>query len=334
MNNKMEAIIITQPGPAEVMRIEKRPVPVPGKDEVLIRVHAAGINRPDVLQRKGVYPAPPDAPADIPGLEIAGTIEALGETVTNWNTGDKVCALIQGGGYAGYAIARAGQCLPIPHGFSFAEAASLPETIYTVWHNVFRIGKLQPGETLLVHGGSSGIGITAIQLAKAFGAKVFATAGSDEKCNACIQLGAEDCINYRTQDFEEILKDKKTDVVLDMIGGSYIAKNIRLLNEDGRMVFINTMKGSKPPVDDLPDFGLILRKRLTITGSTLRNRDPEFKRQLTEDIFEQVWPIIESGKFKPVIHATFPLEHAAEAHLVMESSAHIGKLILTVNHSS
>ncbi|HEV7380754.1 MAG TPA: NAD(P)H-quinone oxidoreductase [Dyadobacter sp.] len=332
MINEMNAIVITEPGAPDVMQLQNREIPSPGAGEVLIRVFAAGINRPDVLQRKGAYPAPPDAPADIPGLEIAGIIEACGDAVTNWKAGDKVCALMQGGGYAEYAIARVAQCLPVPGGFSFAEAASLPETMYTVWLNVFRIGKLQAGETLLVHGGSSGIGITAIQLAVAFGAQVFATAGSDEKCKACIALGAEDCINYRNQDFETELKDKKVDVILDMVGGSYISKNIRLLKEDGRLVFINTMKGSKPPVDDLPDFGMVLRKRLTITGSTLRNREPEFKKKLTNDIFEQVWPVITSGKFKPVIHATFPLEQASRAHELMESSEHIGKVILTVDH--
>jgi NADPH2:quinone reductase len=332
MINEMNAIVITEPGAPDVMQLQNREIPSPGAGEVLIRVFAAGINRPDVLQRKGAYPAPPDAPADIPGLEIAGIIEACGDAVTNWKAGDKVCALMQGGGYAEYAIARVAQCLPVPGGFSFAEAASLPETMYTVWLNVFRIGKLQAGETLLVHGGSSGIGITAIQLAVAFGAQVFATAGSDEKCKACIALGAEDCINYRNQDFETELKDKKVDVILDMVGGSYISKNIRLLKEDGRLVFINTMKGSKPPVDDLPDFGMVLRKRLTITGSTLRNREPEFKKKLTNDIFEQVWPVITSGKFKPVIHATFPLKQASRAHELMESSEHIGKVILTVDH--
>jgi NADPH2:quinone reductase len=331
MKNEMNAVVITQPGGPQVMEIQKRPVPEPGANEVLVRVQAAGVNRPDVMQRKGGYPAPPDAPADIPGLEIAGIMEACGDEVTKWKTGDSVCALIQGGGYAEYAIARESQCLPVPEGFTFAEAASLPETVFTVWHNVFGIGKLKAGESLLVHGGSSGIGITAIQLAVALGARVFATAGSDEKCDACAALGADRCINYRTQDFENELKTERIDVILDMIGGSYIAKNIRLLHEDGRLVFINTMKGSKPPTEDLPDFGLILKKRLTITGSTLRNRDTAFKRVLADAILEHIWPVIAAGKFKPVIHATFPLDQAPDAHEMMENSEHIGKLILTVD---
>ena len=327
-NNTMNAVVITEPGEADVLQLLKRPIPQPEASEVLIKVYAAGINRPDVLQRKGQYPAPPNAPQDIAGLEVAGIIEACGGAVTKWKKGDAVCALIQGGGYADYAIAASSQCLPIPQGFSYAEAASLPETVFTVWHNVFRIGKLRPGENFLVHGGSSGIGITAIQLAKAFGARAFATAGTDEKCKACVSLGADRCINYKSQDFEKELKSEGIEVILDMVGGDYIAKNIRLLREDGRLVFINTMKGSKPHPEDLPDFGQVMRKRLTISGSTLRNRDTEFKELLTEEILVHVWPKIESGHFKPVIFKEFPLAEANLAHKLMESSDHIGKIIL------
>ncbi|MCE7041058.1 NAD(P)H-quinone oxidoreductase [Dyadobacter sp. CY312] len=327
----MKAVVITKPGGADVLQLQPRAIPQPGANEVLIKVQAAGINRPDVLQRKGQYPAPANAPQDIPGLEVAGIIESCGNAVTRWQNGDAVCALLTGGGYAEYAVAQSSQCLPVPQGFSFAEAASLPETIFTVWHNVFRLGKLQPGKNFLVHGGSSGIGITAIQLARAFGAKAFATAGTDEKCEACISLGAGKCINYKIQDFEAELKSEGIDVILDMVGGNYIAKNIRLLREDGRLVFINTMKGSKPDPADLPDFGLVMRKRLTISGSTLRNRDTEFKQLLTEEILVHVWPKIESGAFKPVIFKEFPMREASMAHKLMESSDHIGKIVLTNN---
>jgi NADPH2:quinone reductase len=327
-DDMMNAVVITQPGDEEVLQLRKRPVPQPKANEVLIKVHAAGINRPDVLQRKGLYPAPANAPQDIAGLEVAGVIVACGDAVVKWKEGDSVCALLQGGGYAEYAIAASSQCLPIPSGFSYAEAASLPETIFTVWHNVFRVGKLQRGEHFLVHGGSSGIGITAIQLARAFGAKAFATAGSDEKCDACVALGADKCINYKNLDFEYELKSDGIDVILDMVGGSYIAKNIRLLREGGRLVFINTMKGSKPYPEDLPDFGQVMRKRLTISGSTLRNRDSDFKELLTEEILVHVWPKMESGAFKPVIFKQFPLHEANLAHKLMESSSHIGKIVL------
>jgi NADPH2:quinone reductase len=322
----MKAIVITNPGGPEVLKIQERSIPELKADEVLIKVFAAGINRPDVFQRKGNYPPPPGAPQDIPGLEVAGTIEKIGTEVKSWKVGDKVCALLAGGGYAEYAVVNAQHCLPVPKGFSYVEAASLPETIYTVWHNVFQKGKLQSGENFLVHGGSSGIGITAIQLAKGFGASVFATAGSDGKCDACVSLGADLCINYKKEDFEKVLDTQGIDVILDMIGGDYISKNIRLLRTDGRMVFINTMKGNKS--EDV-DFSLIMKKRLTITGSTLRNRDVAFKATLTQEILENVWPLLESGKFKPVIYREFPLEEAAKAHELMESSDHIGKIILT-----
>jgi putative PIG3 family NAD(P)H quinone oxidoreductase len=276
----MKAIIILHPGTPDVLQIAQRPVPQPSVQQVLIKVKAAGVNRPDVAQRKGHYPPPPGASVDIPGLEVAGVIEQCGESVNRWKPGDAVCALLTGGGYSEFAIAYADHCLPVPSNWSFAEAASLPETVFTVWHNVFQRGHLQRGETLLVHGGTSGIGITAIQLAKAFDSKVFVTAGSKEKCEACISLGADQCINYKNEDFEEALKDDGADVILDMIGGDYISKNLRLLKDDGRLVFINAMKGSDAALNVLD----IMRRRLTITGSTLRNRNPEFKAQLAAEI--------------------------------------------------
>lgn len=324
----MKAIVITEPGAPEVLQIRERERPSPAASEVLIKVYAAGVNRPDVFQRKGNYPPPPDAPQDIPGLEVAGIVEETGSEVTEWKPGDRVCALLAGGGYAEYALAQAAHCLPVPASFDFSQAASLPETVFTVWHNVFQRGRLQAGERFLVHGGTSGIGITAIQLAKAFGAEVFTTAGSDEKCAACNALGADISINYKTADFEEVLKAQGADVVLDMVGGDYIPKNLRLLREEGRLVFINTMKGSKVKGADEIDFGLIMRKRLTVTGSTLRNRDHAFKAALTSDIQKYVWPILEKGLFQPVIAGTFPLADAAKAHALMETSDHIGKIIL------
>src|SRR5688572_23183432 len=245
----MRAIVITQPGGPDVLQIKERTIPQPGNNEVLIKVKASGVNRPDIIQRKGNYPPPPGAPADIPGLEVAGIIEARGNSVTSFKNGDAVCALIAGGGYAEYAVANAAYCLPVPSSLDFTEAASLPETVLTVWHNVFQRGRLKAGEKFLVHGGTSGIGITAIQLAKAFGATVFATAGSNQKCEACLQLGADLCINYKEEDFETVLKDKGADVILDMIGGDYTEKNIRLLHEEGRLVFINAMKGGKANFD-------------------------------------------------------------------------------------
>ena len=320
----MKAIIITKPGDSDVLQPAERPVPVPLKNEVLINVKAAGVNRPDVAQRKGQYPAPPGAPADIPGLEVAGIIEECGEGVSRWKKGNAVCALLSGGGYADFVTVPEGQCLPVPKGFSFVEAASLPETVFTVWQNVFQRGSLKPGENFLVHGGSSGIGITAIQIAKALGATVFATAGSEEKCNACIELGAEECINYKEDDFEKCLESKGVDVILDMVGGDYVPKNMRLLRPDGRMVFINAMKGGDMNLN-IRD---IMKKRLTITGSTLRNRDVNFKSALAKEIKKNVWPLIEGGQFKPVIYKVFPLDEANKAHALMESSSHIGKIIL------
>lgn len=322
----MKAIVITAPGPPDVLQLQEREKPQPKPNEVLIRVKAGGVNRPDISQRKGDYPPPADVPQDIPGLEVAGTIEEIGAEVTAWKTGDAVCALLGGGGYAEFAVVDARHCLPVPNGWSFAEAASLPETVFTVWQNVFERGRLKAGETFLVHGGSSGIGTTAIQLAKAFGAEVYATAGSGDKCKACEDLGAKRSINYKTEDFEEALKDTGADVILDMIGGDYILKNIRLLKPDGRLVYINAMKGGKAEIDVID----IMKKRLTLTGSTLRNRDASFKAQLSVAIKEQVWPVLEAGKFKPVIYKTFKLKDAAAAHQLMESSEHIGKVVLEV----
>lgn len=320
----MKAIIITNPGEPGVLQAAERPVPVPLENEVLISIKAAGINRPDIAQRQGRYPAPEGAPADIPGLEVSGIIEECGKDVTRWKIGDAVCALLSGGGYAEFATVPAGQCLAMPKGFSFIEAASLPETVFTVWHNVFQRGALKPGENFLVHGGSSGIGVTAIQLATALGATVFATAGSEEKVKACEDLGADKCVNYKVDDFEKILEPEGMDVILDMIGGDYVPKNIRLLRPDGRMVFINAMKGAEMNLS-IRD---IMKKRLTISGSTLRNRDTAFKSALATEIETMVWPLIEQGKFKPVIYKTFPLYEAAKAHELMESSSHIGKIVL------
>jgi len=322
----MKAIVITAPGEPEVLQLQERQKPQPKPNEVLIRVKAAGINRPDVFQRKGNYPPPANVPQDVPGLEVAGIVEETGAEVTQWKTGDAVCALLGGGGYAEFAVVDARHCLPVPTNWSFTEAASLPETVFTVWHNVFQRGKLKSGETFLVHGGSGGIGITAIQLAKAFGAEIYTTVGSDDKCKACEDLGAKRSINYKKEDFEEVLKDIGVDVILDMIGGDYILKNIHLLKPDGRLVYINAMKGGKAEIDVTE----IMRKRLTLTGSTLRNRDAVFKAQLSAAIKENVWPVVEAGKFKPVIYKTFKLEDAAAAHRLMESSEHIGKIVLEV----
>lgn len=320
----MKAIVITQAGPPDVLQLKERDTPSPTGKQVLIAVKAAGINRPDVSQRKGNYPAPSGVAPDIPGLEVAGTVDACGKDVRRWKKGDRVCALLAGGGYAEYATAPEGQCLPIPHNFDFIQAASLPETVLTVWHNVFERGRLRHGEHLLVHGGSSGIGTTAIQLAKAWGAKVSVTAGTEEKCKACLQLGATLAINYKTDDFESVLRQEGVDVILDMVGGEYIPKNLRLLREDGRLVFINAMQGGKAEWNALD----IMRRRLTVTGSTLRNRDVDFKTALATTVQKHVWPIIESGKFKPLIFKTFPLAKAADAHQLLESGVHIGKVVL------
>lgn len=308
------------------MQVQEKPKPVVEAGQVLIRVKAAGVNRPDVIQRTGRYPAPPGVPADIPGLEVAGIVEACGAGTTRWQPGDRVCALLGGGGYAEYAVADAGHCLPVPGGWTFEDAASLPETVFTVWHNVFGRGQLQRNEHFLVHGGSSGIGITAIQLAKAWGARVFATAGTEDKCLACESLGAEKCINYKRFDFEESLNKVGLDVILDMVGGDYIAKNLRLLRPDGRLVFINAMQGGKGEFDA----GDLMRRRLTVTGSTLRPRDAAFKAALAAEVEKNVWPLIAAGTFKAVLHKVFDLSEAAAAHALMESSQHIGKIVLRV----
>lgn len=304
-----------------------RPKPVPGPEEVLIQVEAAGINRPDVLQRKGAYPAPPGA-SDLPGLEVAGTVVAKGESVTAWSVGDRVCALVPGGGYAEYCSAHEGSCLPIPAGMGFEAAAALPETFFTVWSNVFDRGRLSAGETLLVHGGSSGIGTTAIQMARALGHRVFVTAGTPEKCAACEKLGAERSINYKSEDFVTVVKQLTcghgVDVILDMVAGEYLPRDIECLADDGRIVLIAFLGGAKATLD----FGQVMRRRLTLTGSTLRARDVGFKAQVARSLRERVWPLLEKGELSPVIHATFPLEEAAAAHALMESGAHIGKIVL------
>lgn len=323
----MTAIEIAQPGGPEVLRPATRPVPRPGRGEVLIRVAAAGVNRPDVLQRKGGY-APPPGASDIPGLELAGEVVALGEGVETWQPGDAVCALVAGGGYAEYAVAPAAQCLPVPRGLTPVEAAALPETYFTVWSNVFDRGGLREGERFLVHGGSSGIGTTAIQLAAQFGARVFATAGSAEKCRACEALGAERAIDYREEDFVEVVKQAAggCDLILDMVGGAYIPRDVSLLSPDGRLVFIAFLGGPKAELD----FSQVMVKRLTLTGSTLRPREIAFKAAIAANLQTRVWPLLEAGKVRPVLHRTFPLAEAAQAHALMESSAHIGKIVLTV----
>ena len=327
----MKAIEIRQYGAPEMLVEGERPDPAPGEGEVLVRVAASGVNRPDVLQRMGHYPVPPGA-SDIPGLEVAGEIvggDDKAMAAAGFKKGDRVCALVAGGGYAQLCVAPVGQCLPVPKGLSDVEAASLPETFFTVWSNVFDRGRLQAGETLLVQGGTSGIGVTAIQMAKAMGAKVIATAGSDDKCKACTDLGADHAINYRTQDFAEKAKEftggKGVDVVLDMVAGSYVAREVECLAEDGRIVIIAIQGGTKAEANA----GLVLRKRLTITGSTLRPRPVAFKAAIAQALKANVWPLIENGRIKPIIHSTFPAADAAKAHALMESNQHVGKIVLT-----
>jgi putative PIG3 family NAD(P)H quinone oxidoreductase len=322
----MKAVVILQAGGPEGLQLQERPVPQPAAHEVLVCIQAAGVNRPDVLMRQGKYGGVTDVAGMVPGLEIAGIVEACGAEVSRWQPGDVVCALLPAGGYAEYAVADARHCLPVPTGLSLVEAAALPETVFTVWHNVFQRGALQPGETLLVHGGSSGIGTTAIQLARALGSRVAATAGDETKCSACRELGADWVINYKAEDFEQVLNDEGVDVVLDMIGGDYTAKNLRLLKDDGRLVFVNAMQGGKGEFNALE----VMRRRLSITGSTLRPRSAEFKAALAAAVEKHVWPLIAAGKFRPVIYKTFPLAEAAAAHKLMESSAHIGKIVLEV----
>ena len=326
----MKAIEITSHGAPEVLIQGERPMPVAGAGEVLIRVAASGVNRPDVLQRKGYYPVPPGA-SDLPGLEIAGVIES-GDVqaleAAGFSLGDRVCALVAGGGYAQFCVAPIGQCLPVPAGLSDIEAASLPETFFTVWSNLFDRARLRAGETLLVQGGSSGIGVTAIQIAKAAGTTVIITAGSDEKCAACVQLGADHAINYRSADFVEEVKritaGRGVDVVLDMVAGDYVARELKCLAEDGRLVFIAVQGGVEAQIDA----GVVLRKRLTITGSTLRPRPVAFKAAIAASLRATVWPWIEAGTVKPVIFKVFPAAQAAAAHTLMESNEHIGKLVL------
>ncbi|MGF7175730.1 NAD(P)H-quinone oxidoreductase [Azospirillum doebereinerae] len=325
----MRCVEITQPGGPEVLRPAERPAPVPGPGEILVEVAAAGVNRPDTLQRQGRYDPPPGA-SDLPGLEISGTVIAIGEGVTEWASGDAVCALVAGGGYAQYCVVPAVQALPVPKTLSMTEAAAVPETFFTVWTNVFERGALKPGETLLVHGGSSGIGTTAIQLAKAFGATVFTTAGSADKCRACEQLGADRAIDYKTEDFVAVIREatggRGVDVVLDMVGGDYVARDVEIMAPDGRHVSIAFLNGPKVSLNMAP----VMMKRLTLTGSTLRARPVAEKGRIAAALRDKVWPLLEAGGVKPLIHAVFPLEQADEAHRLMESSAHIGKIVLTV----
>ncbi len=326
--DEMTYIDLPEFGGPEVLVPARGPVPHPGADEVLIRVVAAGVNRPDVLQRRGGYDPPPGA-SPVPGLEVAGTIVEIGAGVRDWRDGDAVCALVAGGGYAEYCVAPSPQCLPLPRGLSPVEAAGLPETVFTVWTNVFQRGRLREGETFLVHGGSSGIGTTAIQLAHAFGARVFTTVGSAEKARYCEQLGAERAINYREEDFVAVLAEltggSGVDLILDMVGGSYIARNIEALAVEGRLVQIAFLESNTVELNFTP----IIIKRLTITGSTLRPRTVAQKGAIADELRQQVWPLIETGRVRPIIHATFPLAEAAAAHRLMESSTHIGKIVLT-----
>jgi len=322
----MRAVEIAGPGGPEVLRLATRPVPTPGHGQILIRLAFAGVNRPDALQRAGLYAPPPDA-SDLPGLEGAGEVAAIGPGVTRWQAGDAVCALLPGGGYAEYVVCNADHALPIPRGMDPRAAACVPETHFTVWSNVFTRGRLQPGERFLVHGGSSGIGTTAIQLARAHGARVFATAGSAAKCAACEGLGAERAINYREADFVEVLRaEGGAHLILDMVGGEYIPRNLRALADDGRLVQIAFLSGAKVAVN----FAQVMVRRLTITGSTLRPQSDLAKAAIARDLAANVWPLLESGRVAPVIDSEFPLDQAAEAHARMESSAHVGKIVLRV----
>ncbi|WP_204112894.1 NAD(P)H-quinone oxidoreductase [Shimia biformata] len=326
MEQMMRAVEISQYGGPDVLAPTKRPIPQPGHGEVLIRVAYAGVNRPDALQRAGAYMPPPNA-SDLPGLEASGTIEAVGAGVTAWDVGDKVCALLPGGGYAEYALTPAAHCLPVPKGMGLKQAACLPETFFTVWTNVFDRGALKAGERFLVHGGSSGIGTTAIQLANVFGARVFVTAGSVEKCDACLDLGAERAINYRDEDFVDVLRaEGGANLILDMVGGDYIPRNIKALADDGRLVQIAFLQGPKVELN----FAQVMTRRLTITGSTLRPQSDLAKARIAEALREQVWPLLDVGRVAPVMDSTFALNDAAKAHARMESSGHIGKIVLEV----
>lgn len=323
---RMKAVEIESPGGPEALKLTTRATPAPAANEALIRVAAAGVNRPDVLQRRGLYP-PPVGASDLPGLEIAGDIVALGADVTNWKIGDDVCALLPGGGYAEYAVVDSGACLPVPRGLGVEEAAGLPETFFTVWANVYDDAKLKAGETLLVHGGTSGIGSTAIAMAKATGAKVFATAGSDEKCMACLRLGADAAYSYEEDEWEKaILESGGADVVLDMAGGDFVARNLACLKPGGRHVSIAFLRGAEATINIFT----IMQKRLRLTGSTMKARPPTEKARLAEALRREIWPLIEAGKIWPVIDRVFPLAEAANAHARMEAGAHVGKIILKV----
>ncbi|MGO1243420.1 MAG: NAD(P)H-quinone oxidoreductase [Sphingobacterium sp.] len=321
----MHAIVITKFGGPEVLEFVRRVTPPVRDDEVLVAVKAAGVNRPDVFQRKGNYPAPPGVVADIPGLEVAGMVVALGKRVTRWSVGDRVCALVGGGGYATHVAVHQDICLPVPVGLSYAQAAILPENIYTVWDNVFRRGRLSAADGILVHGGSGGIGSTTIQLAKAFGARVFTTSSTPEKCKYCTELGADRTVNYKESDFYAVLQHERIDVILDSLAGDYFEKNIDLLAPDGRLVYINATQGAKVPLNIFK----VMQKRLLITGSTLRARDTGFKAELTESIFTHIWPFL-GQKFRPQVFKEIPLEDAAEAHRLMESGNFFGKIVLVV----
>lgn len=326
---EMTVIEIAQPGGPEQLKVAMRPVPQPGEGEVLIRVIAAGVNRPDIMQRQGRYPPPPGA-SDLPGLEVSGEVVALGPNSFGVSIGEQVLALLPGGGYAGYALAAAPLCLPVPSGVSMVEAAAIPETYFTVWTNLFERGGCKAGDSVLVHGGTSGIGTTAIQLATAWGARVFATAGSEAKARACEQIGAVRGIDYRTEDFVEVIKQetagKGVDLILDIVAGSYVPRNLEAAAVEGRIVVISLLGGSRAEVN----FGLLLSKRLTITGSTLRIRSVAQKAMVAAAVQKNIWPLLAAGRARPVIHATFPLAEAAAAHALMESSNHIGKIVLTV----
>ncbi len=326
MSDTMQAVEITEAGGPDVLHLCTRPRPEPRSDEVVIRVAYAGVNRPDALQRAGAY-APPQGASDLPGLEASGEIAAVGSGVTDWKIGDRVCALLPGGGYAEYVATPAAHCLPIPDGMDMAQAACLPETFFTVWSNVFQRGGLQAGERFLVHGGSSGIGTTAIQLANVLGARVFTTAGSDEKCAKCLELGAERAINYKTDDFVDVLKaEGGADLILDMVGGDYIPRNVRALADDGRLVQIAFLSGPKVELN----FAHVMMRRLTITGSTLRPQNDIAKARIAEALLKNVWPLLAAGRIAPVMDSTYALADAAKAHAYMESSAHIGKIVLKV----
>jgi NADPH2:quinone reductase len=325
----MKVIEIREPGGPDVLVPAERPLPVPGPGSLLIKVAAAGVNRPDVMQRQGRYPPPPGA-SDIPGLEVAGTVEQIGRGVHGWEPGDRVCALVAGGGYAEFCAAPAPQCLPVPAGMDLVHAAAIPETYFTVWTNVFERGGLAPGQSILIHGGTSGIGTTAIQLAKAFGSRVFATAGSPEKCAACERIGADRAIDYTTTDFVPVIREltdgRGVDVVLDIVGGAYLSRNVDALGMDGRLVQIGTLGGAKAEINMVP----VLQRRLTITGSTLRPRSVPEKAAIAAALRARVWPLLERGRVAPIVDRTFPLDQASGAHRLMESSTHIGKLVLTI----